>query len=151
MFVLSWQITASALVLLPIFLLPARVWGRKIRAITRETYDLAGKMNNLMVERFNVGGALLVKVFGQRKEDARIFEERAKRVTDISIRLAIYNRLFFTAFSVVATVASALAYGWGGLLAVRHVLDVGTVVALTAYLARLYAPLLGSRTFKSML
>jgi ATP-binding cassette, subfamily B, bacterial len=143
MFVLSWRITLGALVLLPIFVVPARFWGRKLQAITRETYDLAGNMNNLMVERFNVGGALLSKLFGRPEEDARIFSEKAARVSDISIKLAIYGRLFFTALTVVATVASALAYGWGGVLAVQHVLDVGTVVALTAYLARLYAPLLG--------
>jgi len=143
MFVLSWRITLGALVLLPIFVFPARFWGRKVQAITRETYDLAGKMNNLMVERFNVAGALLSKLFGRPDDDARTFSEKAQRVSDISIRLAIYSRLFFTALAVVAIVASALAYGWGGVLAVRHVLDVGTVVALTAYLARLYAPLVG--------
>lgn len=143
MFVLSWRITLGALVLLPIFVLPARYWGRKVQAITRETYDLAGKMNTLMVERFNVAGALLSKLFGRPADDARAFGEKAARVSDISIRLAIYSRLFFTALAVVATVASALAFGWGGVLAVHHVLDVGTVVALTAYLARLYAPLVG--------
>ena len=143
MFVLSWRITLGALVLLPVFVLPARFWGRKLQAITRETYDLAGNMNNLMVERFNVAGALLAKLFGRPEEDARTFREKAVRVSDISIKLAIYGRLFFTALAVVATIASALAYGWGGVLAVRHVLDVGTVVALTAYLARLYAPLVG--------
>ena len=148
MFVLSWRITLGALVLLPIFVLPARFWGRKLQAITRETYDLAGKMNNLMVERFNVAGALLSKLFGRPEEDARAFHEKAERVSDISIKLAIYGRLFFTALTVVAIVASALAYGWGGVLAVHHVLDVGTVVALTAYLARLYAPLVGLSNFQ---
>ncbi len=143
MFVLSWRITLGAVVLLPIFVFPARFWGRKLQAIMRETYDLAGNMNNLMVERFNVAGALLAKLFGRPEEDARIFREKAARVSDISIKVAIYSRLFFTALAVVATVASALAYGWGGVLAVHHVLDVGTVVALTAYLARLYAPLVG--------
>jgi ATP-binding cassette subfamily B protein len=143
MFVLSWRITLGALVLLPVFVFPARFWGRKLQAITRETYDLAGHMNNLMIERFNVAGALLAKLFGRPEEDARAFREKALRVSDISIKLAIYGRLFFTALAVVATVASALAYGWGGVLAVRHVLDVGTVVALTAYLARLYTPLVG--------
>ncbi len=143
MFVLSWRITVGAVVLLPIFVLPARFWGRKLQAITRETYDLAGNMNNLMVERFNVAGAMLAKLFGRPEEDARTFREKAARVSDISVKLAIYSRLFFTALVVVATVASALAYGWGGVLAVRHVLDVGTVVALTAYLARLYTPLVG--------
>ncbi|HUA99167.1 MAG TPA: ABC transporter ATP-binding protein [Terracidiphilus sp.] len=143
MFILSWRITLGALVLLPVFVLPARFWGRRLQAITRETYDLAGNMNNLMVERFNVAGALLAKLFGRPDDDARTFQEKAARVSAISVKMAIYGRLFFTALTVVATVASALAYGWGGVLAVHHVLDVGTVVALTAYLARLYAPLVG--------
>lgn len=143
MFVLSWRITLGAIVLLPIFVFPARFWGRKLQAITRETYDLAGNMNNLMVERFNVAGALLSKLFGRPEDDARTFEEKAARVSNISIKLAIYGRLFFTALIVVATVAAALAYGWGGILVVRHVLDLGTVIALTAYLGRLYSPLVG--------
>jgi ATP-binding cassette, subfamily B, bacterial len=143
MFLLSWRITLGALVFIPIFVLPARFWGRKLQAITRETYDLAGSLNNLMVERFNVAGALLAKLFGRPQEDARTFYEKAARVSDISIRVAIYGRLFYTALTMIATVASALAYGWGGVLAVRHLLDVGTLVALTAYLGRLYTPLLG--------
>ena len=77
MFVLSWRITLGAVVLLPIFVFPARFWGRKLQAIMRETYDLAGNMNNLMVERFNVAGALLAKLFGRPEEDARTFREKA--------------------------------------------------------------------------
>ncbi|MGB6132675.1 MAG: ABC transporter ATP-binding protein [Acidobacteriaceae bacterium] len=143
MFVLSWRITLGALVLLPLFVLPARVWGRKLQALTRESYDLNAAMNNLMVERFNVAGALLARLFGRRRDEGNAFEEKAARVADIRVKQAIYGRLFFTALIVAATCASALAYGWGGVLAVRHVLDVGTVVALVSYLARLYAPLLG--------
>lgn len=141
MFVLSWRISLGALVLLPLFILPARYWSSKVQAITRETYDLYGKMINLMVERFNVAGALLSKLFGRAVDEALNFQEKAARVSEINIRLAIYSSLFFAALSVVAAVATALAYGWGGVLAVHHVLDVGTVVALTAYLARLYVPL----------
>lgn len=143
MFVLSWQITLAALILLPLFVFPARYWGRKLQAITRESYDLSSAMNNLMVERFNVAGALLAKLFGSRSEENKSFGEKAERVSDIGIKQALYGRLFFTVLLVVATLASALAYGWGGVLAVRHMLDVGTVVALVSYLARLYSPLLG--------
>lgn len=143
MFVLSWRITLAALILLPLFVLPARFWGRKLQAITRESYDLSSAMNNLMVERFNVAGALLAKLFGRREDEGKSFEEKASRVSHIGVKQALYGRLFFTALIVTATCASALAYGWGGVLAVRNVLDVGTVVALVAYLARLYAPLLG--------
>lgn len=143
MFVLSWRISLGALVLIPLFVLPARSWGRKLQAITRESYDLTSAMNNLMVERFNVAGALLAKLFGRPKDDSETFAEKAERVSAIGVKQALYGRLFFTALVVMATCASALAYGWGGVLAVRHLLDVGTVVALVSYLTRLYAPLLG--------
>jgi ATP-binding cassette subfamily B protein len=143
MFVLSWRITLGALVLLPVFVLPVRFWGRKLQSITRESYDLTAAMNNLMVERFNVAGALLAKLFGRRQDDGKSFQEKAARVSDIGVKQALYGRLFFTSLLVMATCASALAYGWGGVLAVRRQLDVGTVVALVSYLARLYAPLLG--------
>lgn len=143
MFVLSWRITIGALVLIPLFVLPARTWGRKLQAIMRETYDLTSNMNNLMVERFNVAGALLAKLFGHREDDNRAFKEKAEQVSAMGVKAALYGRLFFTAMIVMATAASALAYGWGGVLAVRHVLDVGTVVALVSYLTRLYGPLLG--------
>src|SRR5215472_7072529 len=143
MFVLSWRITLGALVLLPLFVLPARFWGRKLQTITRESYDLTAAMNNLMVERFNVAGALLAKLFGHRQDEGKSFEEKATRVSDIGVKQALYGRLFFTALLLMASFATALAYGWGGVLAVRHILDVGTVVALVSYLARLYAPLLG--------
>jgi ATP-binding cassette subfamily B protein len=143
MFVLSWRITLGALILLPLFVLPARFWGRKLQAITRESYDLTATMNNLMVERFNVAGALLAKLFGRQRDEGTAFEEKAARVSAIGVKQALYGRLFFTALLVMATWASALAYGWGGVLAVRHLLDVGTVVALVSYLTRLYAPLLG--------
>ncbi len=143
MFVLSWRITLGALILLPVFVFPARFWGRKLQSITRESYDLTAGMNTLMVERFNVAGALLAKLFGSRQDEGRTFEEKAARVSDIGVKQALYGRLFFTALLAMATCASALAYGWGGVLAVRHLLDVGTVVALVSYLSRLYAPLLG--------
>lgn len=143
MFVLSWRITLAALVLLPLFVFPARFWGRKLQQITRESYDLTSTMNNLMVERFNVAGALLAKLFGRSQEESKSFREKAARVSDIGVKQAFYGRLFFTALLVMATCASALAYGWGGVLAVRHLLDVGTVVALVSYLTRLYGPLLG--------
>jgi ATP-binding cassette, subfamily B, bacterial len=143
MFVLSWQITLAALILLPLFIFPARFWGRKLQAITRESYDLTASMNNLMVERFNVAGAQLAKLFGRRQDESKAFEAKATRVSDIAVKRTIYGRIFFTALLLMASFATALAYGWGGLLAIKHVLDVGTVVALVSYLARLYSPLVG--------
>jgi ATP-binding cassette subfamily B protein len=143
MFALSWRITLAALVLLPIFVLPARWWGRKLQVITRELYELRADMSSMMAERFNVGGALLAMLFGNRGEDTRGFEVKARRVADIGIRRALYSRLFFTALMLTAAFATALAYGWGGVLAARGALDVGTVVALASYLVRLYGPLIG--------
>ncbi|MBZ5492060.1 MAG: ABC transporter ATP-binding protein/permease [Acidobacteriia bacterium] len=143
MFVLSWRITLAGLVLLPLFVLPARFWGRKLQTIARESYDLTAAMNNLMVERFNVAGALLAKLFGHSRDERKSFETKAARVSDIGIKQALYGRLFLAALLLMASFATALAYGWGGVLAVQHTLDVGTVVALVSYLARLYAPLLG--------
>jgi ATP-binding cassette, subfamily B, bacterial len=143
MFALSWRITVAALLLIPLFVLPARFWGRKLQAITRETYDLTASMSSLMVERFNVAGAQLAKLFGRRQDESKTFEAKAARVSDISVKSAVYGRLFFAALLLMASFATALAYGWGGVLAVEHVLDVGTVVALVSYLARMYAPLVG--------
>ena len=143
MFVLSWRITLAGLVLIPLFVLPARFWGRKLQAITRESYNLHSAMNSLMVERFNVAGALLAKLFGRPQDENKEFEAKAARVSDIGVKSAVYGRLFFTSLMLMAVLATALAYGWGGVLTVRHKLDVGTVVALVSYLARLYAPLLG--------
>jgi ATP-binding cassette, subfamily B, bacterial len=143
MFVLSWRITLAGLVLIPLFVLPARFWGRKLQAITRESYNLNASMNSLMVERFNVAGAQLAKLFGRRQDETTAFEAKARRVSDIGVKSAVYGRLFFTALMLMAMFATALAYGWGGVLAVQHKLDVGTVVALVSYLARLYVPLVG--------
>jgi ATP-binding cassette, subfamily B, bacterial len=143
MFVLSWRITLAGLILIPLFVLPARFWGRKLQAITRESYNLNAAMNSLMVERFNVAGALLAKLFGRRQDENKEFEAKATRVSDIGVKSAVYGRLFFTAMMLMAVLATALAYGWGGVLTVHHKLDVGTVVALVSYLARLYVPLVG--------
>lgn len=143
MFVLSWQITVAALVLIPLFLFPARFWGRKLQQITRESYNLSSAMNSLMVERFNVAGAHLAKLFGRPQDESTAFEAKASRVSDIGVTRAIYGRLFFAALMIMAYFASALAYGWGGVLAVKHTLDLGTVVALVSYLVRLYGPLAG--------
>ena len=141
MLVLSWQLTLVALVMLPVFLLPARWLGRKLQAITREKYDLQADMNTRMVERFNVAGALLVKLFGRLEDEDRAFRDQAGRVRDIGVTQSLYARFFFISLMLTASLATALVYGWGGVLSVHGALDVGTVVALTAYLNRLYGPL----------
>jgi len=141
MFALSWQITLLSLILLPIFLVPARFVGRRLARITRESYNLNAQMNTTMTERFNVSGALLVKLFGRPQTESKDFSTKAGRVRDIGVEQAIYSRVFLTALLLTASLATALVYGLGGVLAARGTLQVGTVVALTAYLNRLYGPL----------
>jgi ATP-binding cassette subfamily B protein len=141
MFTLSWQITALSLVLLPVFILPARRIGRRLADITRESYQLDAKMNATMTERFGVAGALLVKLFGRPDVEARRFGERATRVRDIGIESAMYSRTFFVAMLLVASLAQALTYGLGGWFAVRGAISAGTVVTLALLLTRLYGPL----------
>lgn len=143
MFVLSRRITLGFLILPPLLFVLTRFAGRRLRAITREQYDLLAGMNSLMVERFNVAGAYLVKVFGRRHDESQLFERNAERVTHISIKRAVYGRIFFSGLFVMSSFAMALAYGWGGVLAIKHTVDLGTIVALIAYLARLYSPLVG--------
>ena len=109
--------------------------------MTQEGYNLNAEMNMVMNERFNVSGAMLVKLFGRREEEAESFEKKASRVRDIGVAQALYARLFMVALTLTAALATAFAYGFGGVAAVNGTLAVGTVVALTAYLARLYGPL----------
>ncbi len=141
MFALSWQITLVSLALLPVFVLPARWFGRKLQAITRESYNLNAAMNNTMTERFNVAGAMLVKLFGRPREEDDAFRTKAGRVRDIGVTQAMYGGVFFASLMLVASLGAALVYGWGGWQAATGALDVGTVVALGAYLTRLYGPL----------
>jgi ATP-binding cassette subfamily B protein len=141
MFFLSWQITLAALVLVPVFLIPARFVGQRIGSLTMEGYKLNTAMNMVMQERFNVGGAMLVKLLGHPEAEAVSFEDKAGRVRDIGIAQATYARVFFVALTLTASLATAIVYGFGGVAAVHGTLEVGTVVALTAYLTRLYGPL----------
>src|SRR3954449_8446083 len=141
MFSLSWQITALSLILVPLFVLPARRIGKRLQEITRESYTLNASMNATMTERFNVAGALLVKLFGRPKVEAESFKGRAARVRDIGVLSAMYGRTFFTALTLVAALATALVYGLGGWLAFNGSLSAGDVVALALLLSRLYGPL----------
>jgi ATP-binding cassette subfamily B protein len=141
MALLSWQIALASIVLLPLFSWPARFWGQRLQAITRESYGITASMNSFMVERFNVAGAMLAKLFGDRGKEIEAFDAQAVRVADIGVQRTLYARLFFAGLMLMASFATALAYGWGGVLAIRHMIDVGTVVALVSYLSRLYGPL----------
>lgn len=141
MFALSWQITLASLILVPVFLLPARYMGRRLQALTREQMGLNAEMSSQMTERFNVSGALLVKLFGRPQDEASLFAGRARRVRDIGIRIAMANRWFFTALTLVAALATAVTYGLGGNLVIQGAITLGTLLALVALLAQLYGPL----------
>ncbi len=138
---LSWQVTLLALVLLPVFVLPARRMGRQLAAMEREAANHNSAMTTQMTERFSAPGATLVKLFGRPADEAFEFTARASRVRDIGVRTAMYQWVFVTALLLVSALALALVYGLGGYLALRGNLDAGDVVALALLLARLYAPL----------
>jgi ATP-binding cassette subfamily B protein len=141
MFVLSWQVTLASLILVPLFLLPARFMGRRLQSMTREQMQVNSDMSAQMSERFNVAGALLVKLFGRPADESATFAGRAVRVRDIGIKIAMANRWFFTALTLVAALATAVAYGLGGNLVINGVLTLGTLIALVGLLAQLYGPL----------
>ncbi|MBK9740190.1 MAG: ABC transporter ATP-binding protein [Actinobacteria bacterium] len=141
MFILSWQVTLVSLVLVPLFLIPARWMGRRLQGMSREQMSLNADMSTQMTERFNVAGALLVKLFGRPEEEATAFSARAARVRDIGVRMAMANRWFFTALTLVAALATAIVYGLGGNLVISEVLTIGTLLALVGLLAQLYGPL----------
>ena len=141
MLFLSWQITLFSLALLPLFLLPTKWVGRKIQSLTRESFELNAQMSSTMTERFNVSGALLVALYGKYSNEKEYFRSRARKVADIGIQLALLNRLFFISLTSVAAIATAFAYGIGGHLAISGAITVGSMIAVTALLARLYGPL----------
>ncbi|MBU3692952.1 MAG: ABC transporter ATP-binding protein [Candidatus Nanopelagicaceae bacterium] len=141
MLFLSWQITVVSLLLLPLFLIPTKWVGRRLQKLTRDSFNLNAEMSATMTERFNVSGALLVSLYGDPKAENQYFSSRARRVADIGITIALLNRLFFIALTSIAAVATAFAYGVGGHLAINQSISLGTLLAITALLARLYGPL----------
>jgi ATP-binding cassette, subfamily B, bacterial len=141
MLTLSWQITLISLTLLPVFLFPTKWVGRKLQGYTRQSFDINASMSATMTERFNVSGALLVSLYGNSKSEKYEFSAKARKVADIGISIAMLNRIFFIALTSIAAVATAVAYGVGGHLAISGELTVGTLLAITALLARLYGPL----------
>jgi ATP-binding cassette subfamily B protein len=141
MLVLSWQITLVALVLLPVFVFPAKWVGRRMSALTREQMQLDAEMSSVMTERFNVAGAMVAKLYGRPGEEAAHFGDRAGRVRDVGITVGMYGAVFRLALGLVAALATALVYGLGGALAIGDVIEIGTLVALSSLLMRLYGPL----------
>ncbi|HEY2222441.1 ABC transporter ATP-binding protein [Actinomycetospora sp.] len=141
MITLAWQVTLLALILLPIFILPARRVGRTIAGLQRESANLNAAMTGQMTERFSAGGATLVKLFGRPEAEMTEFGDRADRVRAIGVRTAMANRVFMTSLTLVSQLAQAMVYGVGGWLAITGRIDAGTVVSLALLLTRLYGPL----------
>jgi ATP-binding cassette subfamily B protein len=143
LFYLSWLVSVIALVMIPLFILPARLVGRRLQRLTRESMQLNAEMGSTMTERFNVAGALLVKLFGRPAEETRTFAGRAAKVRDIGVSQAMYGQVFFVALTLLTSLVTAMVYGVGGTLVIRGVYQIGTLVALTALLQRVYAPITG--------
>ncbi|WP_062437685.1 ABC transporter ATP-binding protein [Herbidospora daliensis] len=143
MIALSWQITLVALIMVPIFILPARWVGRRMSTYTREQMELGAEMSSVMTERFNVAGAMVAKLYGRPDDEAVHFAGRAARVRDIGVTVAMFGTVFRIALGLIAALATALVYGLGGVLAVDGSFELGTLVAMSALLMRLYGPLTG--------
>jgi ATP-binding cassette, subfamily B, bacterial len=143
MVALSWQITLLALVLLPIFVVPARRMGRRLAQLQLEAANHNAVMGNQMTERFSAPGATLVKLFGRPERESGEFALRARRVRDIGVRSAMVQTVFITALTLVSALALALVYGLGGWYALRGSLTAGSVVTLALLITRLYAPMIG--------
>jgi ATP-binding cassette subfamily B protein len=141
MAILEWRLTGMALLLLPLFLVPAKRVGRHLAGITREGFNVNAEMNATMTERFGVSGALLVKLFGRHDQEASGFSARAGRVRDIGVRSAMYSRTFMTALSLVGAVGTAVIYLVGGRMVISGSISTGTLVALGVLVTQIYAPL----------
>ena len=140
---LEWRLTLLSLVVLPVFIIPAKRVGRRLQGISRENMEFNAQMNTQMSERFNVCGALLVKLFGRHSREVSTFAKRAQGVRDTGIRSAMYGRVFFVALGLVGALGAAAVYGFGAQLAVSGSLSAGTLVALATLVARIYQPLTG--------
>ncbi|WP_232678697.1 ABC transporter ATP-binding protein [Nocardioides sp. R-C-SC26] len=143
MIALSWQVTLLCLALFPILLVSSRWVGARLAALTREQMDGNADLGNVMTERFNVGGALLLRLFGRRAEEDAMFATKAARLRDLGVRITLISRLFTAAMVAVPALATALVYGVGGHLAIQESLSVGTLLALATLLLRLLGPLQG--------
>src|SRR3954469_8747739 len=140
---LQWQLTLLSLIVLPVFIIPAKRVGRRLQGISRENMEMNAQMNAQMSERFNVSGALLVKLFGRYDREVGAFSRRARGVRDTGIRSAMYGRVFYVALGLVGALGAAAVYGVGAQLAVSGSISPGTLVALATLVARVYQPLTG--------
>src|SRR5690606_2571859 len=136
MMLLSWQLTLAALVLLPLFMVPARSVGTRLAGITKDRLQHQAEMTSTMTERFSVSGALLVKLFGNQEREHENFEGQARAVADAGVQIAMVSRVFMTSMGLVAALATAMFYGFGGAAVIRDDLTIGTLTALVTLLAR---------------
>jgi ATP-binding cassette subfamily B protein len=143
MFALSWQVTLACLALFPVLLLASRWVGHRISGLTRRQMDGNADLGNMMTERFNVGGALLLKLFGRRDEEDAKYADKAGVVRDLGVRIALVTRVFMATMMLIPALATALVYGVGGTLAVEGALTIGTLTALATLLLRLLGPMQG--------
>jgi ATP-binding cassette, subfamily B, bacterial len=141
MFYLSWVVSAVTLAMIPLFIYPARVLGRRMQRLTRESMQLNAEMGSMMTERFNVAGAILVKLFGRPREEAAAFAGKAGKVRDIGVTTAMYGQVFQVMFLLVASIVTALIYGVGGSLVIHGAFELGTLVALSQLIGRVYGPI----------
>src|SRR6201994_980519 len=141
LFYLSWIVSIIALALIPLFLLPARLVGRRLQRLTRESMQLNAEMGSTMTERFNVAGAMLVKLFGRPRDESKLFAQRAARVRDIGVVQSVYGQVFFVSLTLLTSLVTALVYGLGGSLVINGSLQIGALVALTTLLGRVYGPI----------
>lgn len=141
MFWLSWPLTVAALVLIPIFFLPGKLVAGRLERLARGGMQIDAELGSMMAERFNVSGAMLVKLYGRPAEEEKTFSGKAARVRDIAISMAVHGRILFILATLLATVTTALVYGFGGSLVIDGRLGVGTLVAMVALLLQLYGPI----------
>jgi len=141
LFYLSWLVSVIALVMIPLFIFPARRLGRRMQRLTRESMQLDAEMGSMMNERFNVAGAMLVKLFGRPREESELFSSKAAKVRDIGVVTAMYGQVFFVAITLLAALITAVVYGVGGSMVIQGALQLGTLVALSQLLMRVYGPI----------
>jgi ATP-binding cassette, subfamily B, bacterial len=141
LFYLSWLVTVISLVMIPLFILPARLIGRRMQRLTREGMQLDAEMGSMMNERFNVAGAMLVKLFGRPREESEVYASKVAKIRDIGVTQAMYGQVFFVAITLLASLITAVVYGVGGSMVIDGTLEIGTLVALSQLLARVYGPI----------
>ena len=141
LFYLSWLVTVITLAMIPLFIFPARRLGRRMQRLTRESMQLDAEMGSMMNERFNVAGAMLVKLFGRPREESGLFSGKAAKVRDIGVVTAMYGQVFFVAITLLAALITAVVYGVGGAMVIQGAFQLGTLVALSQLLGRVYGPI----------